>query len=96
MHTTREAARRINHSTPVVHHSVMTRAQFVDVVDEPSTHSSSLPRELRRPRYRPIATAAIAAIAPDLQQVPVAFILREIHGMGKEYVITSSFSWPNS
>jgi hypothetical protein len=94
-HATREAARRASHSIQAVPPRVLGPAQLVDAIDEPLERPpsmpqySSLPRELRRPAFRPISAAAIAAVSPELKQVPITFILREIHGQGKEYVVTS-------
>lgn len=87
-HATREASRRVGHSQ-VVPSRILAPARLVDVVDEPRERSPtmqrypSLPAELRRPSFRPISSAAIAAVSPELEQVPIPFILREIHGQGK-------------
>ncbi|KAF8523776.1 hypothetical protein BU17DRAFT_43567 [Hysterangium stoloniferum] len=45
---------------------------------------SSFPRYLRRPAFRGVSPAAIAAIEPDLTNVSVEFIQQKIHDMGND------------
>ncbi|KAG9083523.1 hypothetical protein FS749_005965 [Ceratobasidium sp. UAMH 11750] len=53
---------------------------------EPSRDGSvrlSMPRELPRPMLRPISSAALAAIDPELAAIPVEFVRRSVVGMSK-------------
>ncbi|KAG8758978.1 hypothetical protein FRC12_009872 [Ceratobasidium sp. 428] len=43
----------------------------------------TMPRELPRPMLRPVSSAALAAIDPELAGIPVEFVRRSIIGMSK-------------
>ena len=96
-HAAREASRRMSHVTPAIPRSrTFGLSQDVDMVEPstqmPSGHYSALPRELRRPTFRPISSAAMAAIDPCLADIPATFVRHQLHNQRKEYVITPDFS----
>ena len=96
-HAPREASRRMSHVTPAIPHSrTFGLGQDVDMVEPstqmPSGHYSALPRELRRPTFRPISSAALAVLDPCLTDIPATFVRHQLHNQRKEYVITPDFS----
>lgn len=86
-HATREAARRTSHAAPIVAPTrVFDLTSMMEAVDlnEQRPKSTSLPKQLRRPAFRKVNPAAIAAIEPDLSKISVDFIQKKIHDIGEE------------
>ncbi|GJJ14749.1 hypothetical protein Clacol_010593 [Clathrus columnatus] len=87
-YATRDAARRVSHTAPVVAPSrafdFSAMMDSINLNEERTKSSTSLPRQLRRPAFRKVNPAAISAIEPDLSKVSVDFIQQKIHDIGEE------------
>ncbi|KAF8584617.1 hypothetical protein K439DRAFT_1345767 [Ramaria rubella] len=49
-----------------------------------------LPKQLPRPIFRPISPAAIAAVTPELSEVPIEYIQQQLHAVGEQMYTTTT------
>ncbi|KIJ27968.1 hypothetical protein M422DRAFT_190333 [Sphaerobolus stellatus SS14] len=59
-----------------------------------ASYASQYPRQLRRPAFRRVSSSAIKAVAPELGNVAVEFILQKIGDVGEGMYYTARKSTP--